>query len=182
MPQKYLKPVNGGFASVETGKDFYLVDMKGKDSLQIYNVLLTMVKKSFTGNEDKILETKEGSYIKAYGFSPRGISGYYDAKFEVEFKIKNGRYIFTFPKFSIEANEKTGNKVSRVLIRQGSNFVTPDDYTSYLLKVKDVNKPTIKHKSTYKSLIKYLDMLGSIFDISKTYDQYIKLQEKDKGW
>lgn len=180
--QKYFKPVNGGLENIETGKDYYLVNIPNKDSLQIYNALLSMVKSKFTGSEDKILETREGEYIKAYSYSRRGICTFYDLKADIEFKIKNNRYVFSFSKINMENRETKSGKTKRLLIKYGrSNLLRDDQSTEYLLNKK--GKATLGNKDCYKSLIKSLDYLGKIFDISDEFEKYEKMKkEEDTGW
>lgn len=179
--QDYFIPVPGGLESVQEAKDYYLVDMEGKDSLQIYHALLVMAKEVFSGSEDEILETTEGSYIRARGVSKRGLCTYYDMQIEVEFKIKNGRYIFMISKLNMETAESSNGKTKRLLLQKGSNLLRDDLDTEYMFNMK--GKPNLRNKQCYKDLVKLLDLLGDAFDISDDFEKYNKIvKDEDSGW
>lgn len=180
LAQEYFVPVVGGLENAKNGKDYYLVEMQGIDSLQIYDALLTMVKEKFNGSEDEIIETIEGNYIKVRGFSKNALcSQHYDSKTQVEFNIKNNRYIFKLSKFNIEASADKGS--DRIVFQKGSGMSSVlTDGKTYLFNKK--GKIAIR-KSCYKSIIRRLDALGKMFDISDEYEKYAaKNKDADSGW
>ena len=176
--QSYFKPKPGGLENVYDGNEFYKVEIKGKDSLQIYNALLSMVKEKFTGGEDEILEKEKGKYIKARGIVKKYVGTYnnkpYDVKFDVEFKIKNGRYIFLFSKYNIENHDGSSRivfqKVTSIHDKGGRQFMFSTKGKMILSKY-------------YKSIIRSLDLLGNMFDISDEFEKYsTKKAKEDDGW
>lgn len=176
--QKFHKPVPGGIVSVTDNKSYYVVELEGKDSLQIYNALEMMVEKTFTGTEDKIIEKIPGKYIKAEGVIKNMVCGYYDIKFETEFKIKNGRYIFQYNKFNIERVDQ--GKRYTILLASGRNILNGQDGVSYAFNNKG---KVIMKMSCYKSIISFLDQAGGFFDISDEFEKYQKLKKsEDDGW
>lgn len=181
--QKYFKPViEGGLRDVNTNESYHLVKIEGKDSLRIYNALMTMIKNTFQGDEDEILKANGSNYIKVKGVAKRALCTYYDIRLEIEFRIKNGRYIYSYTKMNLVTSESKNGKTKKLIIGYGgSNLFRKDTDTEFLLNKK--GKATVGNKLCYKHLIQNLDLFGSIFDISKNFKKLEKIKEKeDKGW
>lgn len=175
--QKYFKPVPGGLENVNTGKDYYLVEIKDKDSLAIYNALHTMVKDIFNGVDDEILEVKKGHYIKARGEIKKNVCKTYDILFDVEFKIKNGRYIFSFPKFNIQDDEN--GVIQQIELMKGSNIGTKGTNRIFMFNRK--GKVNI-NKWCYNGIIDNVDFLGKLFDISDDYKKWSSKKAENEKW
>lgn len=176
--QKYFKPVVGGLEDVETGKDYHLVNVEGKDSLQIHSAIMLMLKENFKGSEDKILESKTGSYALAFGVEKDIICRTFDLRIEVEFNVKNGRYIYKYTKFNIISYQ--GDLATEVIFQKG------DVLSAQLTKGKvflfnKKGKIRIK-KQCYKDIIAMLDGLGNLFDVSKSIDKYLAKKKKSSDW
>ena len=178
--QKYFKPVHGGIEHVETGKDYHLVEIKGKDSIEIYNALDAMTQKVFSGSQDRIIERKEHQSITASGVSPRALATFYDYKFTVEFKVKNGRYIFRFTNIELETSETNNGKTQRILLQVGTNILREDNNTVFMLRKG--NKPSRLESRSYKDFIKYTDAFCDLFDISDEFEKYANQEKTDTGW
>jgi len=178
--QKYFKPVHGGIEHIETGKDYHLVEIEGKDSIQIYNALNAMVEKTFTGSQDRIIEQKENQSITASGVSPRALATFYDYKFTVEFKVKNGRYIFRFTNIELETSETNNGKTQQILLQIGTNILREDENTVYMLRKG--NKPSRLESRSYKDFIAYTDVFCDLFDISDEFEKYANQEKTDTGW
>lgn len=178
--QKYFKPVHGGIEHVETGKDYHLVEIQGKDSIQIYNALNAMVEKVFMGSQDRIIERKQNQSITASGVSPRALATFYDYKFTVEFKVKNGRYIFRFTNIELETSETSNGKTQRILLQIGTNLFREDENTVFMLRKG--NKPNRMESRSYNDFIKYTDFFCDLFDISDEFEKYENSKEEDTKW
>lgn len=169
--QSYFKPKVGGLENVNDGNNYFRIEIKEKDSLQIYNALLSMVKEKFNGDEDEILEKEKGSYIKARGIIKKYVCDRdYDVKFDVEFKIKNGRYIFLFSKFNIEKYDGS----NKIVFQKGGNVFDSGGRTFMFNKKGKINI----QKLCYKSIVRSLDLLGNMFDISDEFEKYLTKKNK----
>lgn len=164
----YFYPVVGGLINSVDGKNFFLIELPGKDSVTIYNALKKRIIKNFDDSKNVFVADDPNKYIRIFGRQQKSIgSGEYstfDFTYNVDIDIKNGKYKFYFTNIKIDRLAKNGQIVSLVM-KNGDNLFA--DTEKYLFHN---NKPSKAFSSQYLDLVKWIDVISKIVDVRDSID------------
>lgn len=167
--QNYFEVVPGGFKDIKTGKSFVVIDAPGKDSIQIYNDVMSQINTIFDKPDEAIIAKQPYSFIKLYGIQPKSLDDF-DFKYNIIIDIKKEKYRISFQIvdiYKIYPSEERHLKVDN-----GTN--DPLDKSLHYIFKDD--KPRFVYTIVYSDLGKWVNYLTSLLDIRKIEKQ------KDNDW
>lgn len=177
--QDYFWPVENGLVNPKDGKEYYTIELKGKDSVQIYNAIIDKITKGFTEPEKAIVAKKESSYIKIYGMQPKSIGSgeySYDFTYNLEIDIKNEKYRIYYSGIKLNRTASKGEKMT-LHIKSGSNLFSENGgYDKFLLNKK--GKPAMGFRDEFLDLVKWTNHIAKIFDVTESINE----EKKKDDW